>query len=423
MVLIYDCLLIFYIFFTLQKYYVKIYKYYNYFSKMKGREQMKLKSENSVKILHCADFHIGAQNYYLRNKARERRSEILSTFEKIVGICKNEHIEVMLIAGDLFDSNHIENSALKKVKKLLSEIPDTFVAISAGNHDYITSDSPYINSKWPSNVHIFGNSMQYVTVPEKNVRVWGCSFSTPYLERPLLNNIRVPDDDMVNLMVMHGDFVSEGQSSKFNPVTKSNISYSGMDYVALGHIHQSSSIHNAGRTFFAYCGCPESQGFEETGLKGVYTGTVSRGRCNLSFRPVQYRICATLQCDITGMKNHDEIIAEVHKKLKSAYGENYMTNIYRVTFTGTLQTDEPTDFVQLEKKLSEDIYFVQVRNYTRPDINLEELSSEMNLKGIFVKKMLERINSTVDKVERNNLEKAMYLGLSAFDGEVNHYEN
>ncbi len=382
---------------------------------------MKIK-EDSIKILHCGDFHIGAQNYYLRNKAKQRRSEILSTLEKIVGICKDEHIEVMLIAGDLFDSNHVENSALKVVKRLFSEIPDTFIAISAGNHDYITSDSPYINSKWPSNVHIFGTSLESIKLPHKNVTIWGCSFSTPYLERPLIRNIDAADD-MINLMVMHGEFVSENQSSKFNPITKSNLSYCGMDYVALGHIHQSSSVHSAGKTFFAYCGCPESQGFEETGLKGVYTGTVSKGRCNLTFRPVQYRICATIQADITGLRTHDEIVDSVHKKLMSAYGENYRDNIYRITFTGTLQTDEPADFIQIEKNLLEEIFFVQVRNYTKPDINLEELASEMNLKGIFVKKMLEKIESVSDKVEKNNLEKAMYLGLSAFDGEVNHYEN
>jgi DNA repair exonuclease SbcCD nuclease subunit len=260
-------------------------------------------------------------------------------------------------------------------------------------------------------------------VPKKDVRVWGCSFSTPYIESSLIKNINVPNDGLVNIMVMHGDFVAENTSSKYNPITKTNISYSGMDYIALGHIHHSSSVHQAGRTFYAYSGCPESQGFEETGLKGIYTGIVSKGYCNLTFRPVQYRMCITMQADITGLRNQEEIIEATHVKMKNNYGGNYANNIYRITFTGTLQTSSPVDFVQTELKLNEEIFFVQVRNYTRPDINLDEISSEMNLKGLFVKKMMAQIVSEQDTVKRINLEKSLYLGLNAFDGEVSYYEN
>jgi len=384
---------------------------------------MEISSSSSVKILHCADFHIGAQNYYLRNKAKQRRSEILITLEKIINICKIENIELMLISGDLFDSNHIDNESIKKVKSLFSQIPDTFIAICAGNHDYITSDSPYVNSQWPANVYIFGTSMEFIQVPKKDVRVWGCSFSTPYIQSSLIKNINVPNDNLINIMVMHGEFVAENTSSKYNPITKTNLSYSGMDYVALGHIHHSSSVHQAGRTFYAYSGCPESQGFEETGLKGVYTGIVSKGYCNLTFRPVQYRMCITMQVDVTGLKNQDEIIQATYKKMADNYGENYERNIYRITYTGTLQTSSPTDFVHTELALNEKIFFALVRNYTKPDINLEEISSEMNLKGLFVKKMLAQMENEKDTIKRTNMEKALYLGLTAFDGEVNYYEN
>ncbi|HAS78454.1 MAG TPA: hypothetical protein DCS38_01745, partial [Ruminococcus sp.] len=67
--------------------------------------------------------------------------------------------------------------------------------------------------------------------------------------------------------------------------------------------------------------------------------------------------------------------------------------------------------------------FIQVRNYTRPDVNLDELASEFTLKGIFVRKMLQQMHSAPDPITRNNLEKALYLGLSAFEGEVKYYEN
>ena len=38
----------------------------------------------SVKILHCADIHIGAAESFLKNNAESRRIETLLTFEKII---------------------------------------------------------------------------------------------------------------------------------------------------------------------------------------------------------------------------------------------------------------------------------------------------------------------------------------------------
>lgn len=378
---------------------------------------------NSVKILHCADLHIDSQNYYLRTKAKDRRADILTSLEKIANICLEEKVEILLIAGDMFDSNHVKTESIKQVKHIFARLPDTHIFIAAGDHDYITSDSPYINSTWPDNVYIFKSNMEYVEIPEKKVRIWGASLSTPYLESSLLHNPDVPDDDFINIMVMHGEFISETQQSRCNPITKSSISYSNMDYIALGHIHSASSVHKAGNTYYAYSGCTEGQGFDETGTKGVYIGHIAKGICNLSFCPVQCRQCITMQIDITGLRTQSEIIEQTYSSMKSLYDDEYYENIYRITYCGTLHDSVSVDFVNIEKLLSERIFFVQVRNYTRPDVDLDALASEMTLKGVFVKKMLAELNEAKDIVQKNNIEKALYLGLRAFDGEVNYYEN
>ena len=59
-----------------------------------------------VKILHCADLHIGAELSFLKNNAASRQAEILNTLKKITRICSGQGIELLIIAGDLFDSNH-----------------------------------------------------------------------------------------------------------------------------------------------------------------------------------------------------------------------------------------------------------------------------------------------------------------------------
>ncbi|NLB19606.1 MAG: hypothetical protein GX829_01910, partial [Clostridium sp.] len=67
---------------------------------------------------------------------------------------------------------------------------------------------------------------------------------------------------------------------------------------------------------------------------------------------------------------------------------------------------------------------VKLREETRIDLNIEALSEESSLKGIFVKKMLEKIEEEKNSQKMNNsheiekLEKALDYGLRAFDGKV-----
>ena len=57
-----------------------------------------------MKILHCADIHLdSAMTANLdKDKARERRNELLASFKDMVGYAVKERIGVIIIAGDLF---------------------------------------------------------------------------------------------------------------------------------------------------------------------------------------------------------------------------------------------------------------------------------------------------------------------------------
>ena len=83
---------------------------------------------NKIKILHCSDFHLGAELSFLKNKAKSRRAEVLNTLSRITDICSSQKIELLIISGDLFDSNHVDSATLTSVKELFAGIPDTLVA-------------------------------------------------------------------------------------------------------------------------------------------------------------------------------------------------------------------------------------------------------------------------------------------------------
>ena len=68
------------------------------------------------------------------------------------------------------------------------------------------------------------------------------------------------------------------------------------------------------------------------------------------------------------------------------------------------------------------LYFVKIKDSTEISVNLEELSEELSLKGIFVKKMLEKMGNAPEN-EKFLYNNALQLGLKAFSGEVKYNED
>ena len=76
---------------------------------------------NTVKILHCADIHIGAAESFLKTNAESRRMETLLTFERIIDLSISKGVEIIAIAGDLFDSNKVSDRFIDAVLKKIGE--------------------------------------------------------------------------------------------------------------------------------------------------------------------------------------------------------------------------------------------------------------------------------------------------------------
>ncbi len=375
-----------------------------------------------VKILHCADLHIGAELSFLKGRAASRQAEVLNTLKNITNMCVIQNVELLIIAGDLFDSNHIDSVTLTEVKNAFASIPDTIVVISAGNHDYFAVDSPYSDDDWSPNVVIVYKKFTQVEFPERNLRICGSSFLGSYQDGPG-KPIKAPDDQMINILVYHGELVTDGKSSRYNPITLKEIEGSGFDYVALGHIHSATPVAKAGNTSYAYSGTPDGNGFDETGKKGVYIGDVFKHRTDLIFCVMSSRVYENVSVDISNLTTNSKIISRIIEKLKSKYGDNYNQNLYKISLTGKT----PEGFVpavnQICAELEEDLYYIKIANRTKPDTDINILASDFSLKGIFVKKMLEKINSSDSPEDKEMYENALYIGLKAFDGEVSFYEN
>ena len=376
----------------------------------------------TVKILHCADVHIGAAESFLGVLSKSRRAETLITFEKIIAMARDEEVSLLLIAGDLFDSNNIEESVALRVIDCFKSIPHIHIVYCAGNHDPLNLNSPFAkyNNMLPENLHILPVFDSVVNIADLGVKVYGRSFDEVYTKSSPAFSLPV-DENSINIMCVHGD-LGASADTKYNPISSEFIAGSGMDYIALGHIHKRSEIARMGSTFYAYSGCPEGQGFDEEGEKGVYIGEVGKNFCDLKFVPTAKRIHATVKVTLDDQETGEQISAKVLSQLKDDFGSSYAENLYKIILEGKIGEGVKISTEEICSRVSAEVYFAKVRDNTEFALDLEAISKEEGLKGIFVRNMLERL-SKANEEEKKLIKKAINLGIKAFSSEVDYNED
>ena len=151
-----------------------------------------------------------------------------------------------------------------------------------------------------------------------------------------------------------------------------------MDYVALGHIHSLSPLKIAGGTAYAYPGCTEGRGFDETGEKGALLVTLSEENgVSAEFVPlpgVRYDI---VTADIGA--------AEPLEAVLGALSGLPAGGACRILLKG--ECEELPDVNLIRKKLDGRFRELQIRDETTRKINLWEQAGLDTLSGVFIGKL------------------------------------
>lgn len=222
-----------------------------------------------MKILHSADLHLDTP-FTNRAQAQYLKEQLLDVPNQLAQLCRKENCDLVLLSGDLFDGPWTRDSFLA----LRNALEDCAVPvfISPGNHDYVNLNSPYTTELWPDNVHIFTQPrLESVLLEELDCRVYGAGYRS--MDCPgLLDGFRCRQDARYQVAVLHADPTQA--DSPYCPVTAGQIEASGLDYLALGHIHKAGEVRS-GKTLCAWPGSPMGRGFDETGIKGAIIATLS----------------------------------------------------------------------------------------------------------------------------------------------------
>lgn len=357
-------------------------------------------------FLHGADFHLDSPFRALSpEQAAERREEQRQLLTRLAATAQETQADLLFLAGDLFDGQRARPETVQLLYQVLEEI-EAEVFLSPGNHDPWTPASPYGKLTWPDHVHIFsGLAPQRVELPRLGAVVYGSAFTTAYRMDSPLEGFHAEDEGLVRFGCFHGDPMSP--HSRYGPITTQQIAASGLDYLALGHIHGASGLKKAGDTWYAWPGCPEGRGFDETGDKGIYLGEADRGRVKLDFLPLAGRRYLAPRLDITGQDP-----AQAVQALMAASDPQ---DILRITLVGERDPEHEPDLAALTALASTYFYSADLVDETSLSRSLWARAGEDTLTGRFLRVMGRKLEATAPE-ERPQLERAVRFGLAALEG-------
>ena len=188
-----------------------------------------------MKIIHCSDLHLDSRmkSNLDSQKAKERRDEILITYQNMIKYAVENNVKIILIAGDLFDRKDTTVKARNIVIDSIISNPDIDFVYLKGNHD----ESGFLENleNIPDNLKLF-TSNKWTTYNYGKITISGIEFGN-LSDYEIYNTLLLNKNDF-NIVTMHGQESKYEMKDKTEIINISNLKNKNIDYLALGHIHK-----------------------------------------------------------------------------------------------------------------------------------------------------------------------------------------
>jgi len=360
-----------------------------------------------MRFVHIADIHFDSAFINLADKenlGEIRRLEQRKIFKKVIEYIKENKIEYLFISGDLYENKYVKKTTIEFINNLFKEIPNTKIFISPGNHDPFIKNSYYNKFEWNENVTIFKNKIEKIETEDANI--YGFGFDEFYCTECGIENFEIENKNKLNILVIHGTLDGASLEEKqYNSIKRKTLEEKGFDYVALGHIHK-LDYNSYENQKIVYPGSLAALGFDEIGKHGMIVGKLEKEKLNLEFVPVDETEFKIENFDITEIYSKEELIEKLNEL---NFEKNNLIEIYLIG-----KRNFEIDIYDLKKLITNE-KIIKIKNKTKINYNLEKISEENTLRGIFVKKMLEKINLAENEEEKEILQNSIEIGINALN--------
>ena len=234
-----------------------------------------------MKFIHFADAHLDSPFLGLSFLPSESFKQIqnapMQSLTKIVDLALKEKVDLVLIAGDTFDSfkptPSVQIFFAREIERLVNA--QIQVIMIFGNHDHMSkkdllvAESPYFK--------LLGNGEKVETVSYKTKNgfeydVTGFSYLANHINEDIAAQFPAKSN-RYTFGIMHAQ-ERAGTSSQnvYAPFSLSELQNLNYNYFALGHIHLRQVLSET--PLIVYPGNIQGRHINETGPKGCYLGTI-----------------------------------------------------------------------------------------------------------------------------------------------------
>ncbi len=326
-----------------------------------------------LKIIHCADVHLGSkmEAKLPKIKVDERREEVRHTFHRMVEYAKKEGVRVLLLAGDVFDSDR----PLKRDKQFFYDVvkqnPEIDFLYLRGNHD---GEESYTEEDI-DNLKCFTDS--WTGYDYGDAYIAGIEISRENA-LSLYSTLQL-DKEKRNIVTLHGQI---GSASGVDKVNLNKLADKHIDYLALGHIHsyEENKLDDRGR--YAYSGCLEGRGFDECGQKGFVLLEIDK-EISSRFIPFAKRTIWEKQVDISSTRNYYAAYQRIKEEIKLCADD-----LYRILLTGEVDYEHDTLAADVAGLLGSECYFASVKDKTLQKLDPRAYEGDISLRGEFIREVM-----------------------------------
>ncbi len=364
-----------------------------------------------LRFLHAADLHLGSpMAAFSAQRAAAARVRRLDALERLFWAAVQRGAQMILLAGDVFDSPEPEPNTANRFFALCAALPIP-VVIAPGNHDPYRAGSVWKRYALPDNVYVFDSeAVCCIDFPALGAAVYGYAFCQERMEAPALGTAADLLPDRVSILLGHADLLSP--LSAYAPITAGQLERTGYRYAALGHIHKKAPPTRYGGVTAAYAGFFAGSGFDELGTGRSLLVEIEGERVDVTPLESTADRFEWVELDCGGAQNNEEIYTRLRAFLEK---ERFSAETaLRITLCGNVGLDCQVDPLRLAS-LGASFSIFEIRDVTLPIHDGVYLEKDPTLRGAFYRAMLPRLRSG-DAEERAVAAEALQLGLAALAG-------
>ena len=270
--------------------------------------------DRPLRFIHAADLHLDAA---FKGIASDAPASVRTTLQRATFTAFHRLVELgcrlrpdfLVLAGDIYNQEDGSLKAQLTLRDGCMRLREAGVRvfIAHGNHDPYSSRAASITL--PDNVTVFGtDAVDVVEVPRNNdlvAVVHGISHATARERKSLARKFSRTLHDTVQIGVLHCTLDAVASADIYAPATLKELSATGLDYWALGHIHEPQQVCRT--PLVVYPGSAQGLHINEQGLHGCMIVEGDRHTLQAELFPLASVVWKKVEVDITGHETAERL--------------------------------------------------------------------------------------------------------------------